>query len=554
MSRPPISRILRGLSPVRIAGCTAVLTGLASPAPADPRAAIVSGDMGAVIHEIEALYHAHGLSWADWIEWKVGPYTTHYWYYDDDAHEIIAGAIPKPGEVADYWLNWSRMLTDGYFDPDGFFRSAQEALELARFNQWVLATHESAHAITFRYDPGHLARHGHDINCREYHADRLTAAILQDEARRDPEMAHWRERYLDLVTAMGASIPEEYTVIAADYAALEADCSVMAIEQPTPDGMQAYASAYFARYRALLEAELPPLDAVFATHLTDRIAQVSGRFPTLDGWAGGTVKTLRRHAKIHDSYIFPATHLADGWAYRASAFGPDGRTYIAEADYDIDRDVMTVGYGPADRPIEIVAKDIAWPSDAFAAKITSIAVLGPGEFSAAFEVDGESAKVMRFRRSDDGWRRDVVAETDEYGRAYVFRSAGDDLLIGYSLARAKAPDGPDKTWRLALLDGESLLETRSTTIPVPADSPVGADVAGRLYFANRHMVFAVDGDGNIFRQAGSGLEGNRDGTIETAQFSDVELLQFTREGDVLILDTAADDPDVQYTRTITPVP
>ena len=67
-------------------------------------------------------------------------------------------------------------------------------------------------------------------------------------------MARWRARYLELVTAMGETIPEQYRYHIPDFAALEADCALIDVAQPTPQTMQPYASAYFERYRVLLEA------------------------------------------------------------------------------------------------------------------------------------------------------------------------------------------------------------------------------------------------------------------------------------------------------------
>ena len=145
---------------------------------ATPRDAIANGDMTAATKEIEKIYVDQGLSWPPFMRWEIGPYTTTYWYYDTTDEKIVAGDMPKPDEIASYWKTWSRALTAGNWDPDGFFASDEEALQLARYNQYVLATHETAHVMTYRYDPEHRERHGYEINCREYYADRLSLVLI----------------------------------------------------------------------------------------------------------------------------------------------------------------------------------------------------------------------------------------------------------------------------------------------------------------------------------------------------------------------------------------
>lgn len=520
----------------------------AADAAASPRDAIAAGDMQAVTREVVDLYKRHGLSWADWIGWKIGPFTTTYWYYDLTSLDIIAGDMPKPDQVDAYWQAFADALTDGQWKPAGFFVSDADALEMARFNQWILATHESAHAITYRYDPDHTQRHDFDINCREYHADRITAAIMQDEADHDPDMARWRARYLDLVTAMGAAIPDAYKVVPADYAALEARCEVIAIDQPTPDRLQAYASAYFTRYKALLEARLPPLDAVFETHLKARLADTATLFPPMEGWSGRSVETTERHENIHDNYIFRARHLPGDYAYGAGGFGPDGTKYVAEASYDTERDRITVGFGPAGDALEIVLEDFAWPRDPHGAEITSMAVFGPEAFAAAFKEGDNHASILMFRKSGGTWRMTPLVEADGYGTASVFRSTQNGLLAGFS--RSRAQGALDKSWRLAGIDPDSGAETWSVHIPVQGDNPIGADAEGRLYFGFRRMIVGVGADGTPYRFAGNGLDGNADGDVATAQFSDPNLLQFTADGGALILDTDVTDEAMQFTRAI----
>ena len=108
-----------GLSRKWAMGLAAPLFGLALAGTAvagEPYDAIASGQMQKMIDAIISRYEDAGLSWNDAIVWDIGPFTTSYWYYDQYEYRIVVGAVPLPSEVADYWENWSEVLTDGQFD------------------------------------------------------------------------------------------------------------------------------------------------------------------------------------------------------------------------------------------------------------------------------------------------------------------------------------------------------------------------------------------------------------------------------------------------------
>src|SRR5690606_8403575 len=70
----------------------ALLAGLVPTlAPGAPVDAIRAGDMQQMIPEIIAIYENAGLSWDHGIDWKVGPFTTTFWFYDPLEDDIQAG-------------------------------------------------------------------------------------------------------------------------------------------------------------------------------------------------------------------------------------------------------------------------------------------------------------------------------------------------------------------------------------------------------------------------------------------------------------------------------
>ena len=38
--------------------------------------------------------------------------------------------MPKPDQIANYWVTWSKVLTDGNFDPAGFYHPTSAGLVL----------------------------------------------------------------------------------------------------------------------------------------------------------------------------------------------------------------------------------------------------------------------------------------------------------------------------------------------------------------------------------------------------------------------------------------
>lgn len=282
---------------------------------------MLTGDTRDMIDAVLARYADAGLSFNDRIAWQVESFTTIVSYYDHNERIISVGAMPNAGQVNAYWANWSRALTDGRWSPDGFFKSPEEAEQLARFNQFLIYAHEAGHALAFRYDYDHLQRHDYDINCREYYADRLSDALVLDMAREDPEIAALKDRYIALIASVNAGIAPDFRYTIPDVATLEANCAVISVAKPTAETMQPYASAFFERQRLLLSDDRAPLAKAARDYLIDKHAAVmaSGRAPET---AARTLRTLARLPGVRPGYAPPNGSVAAVLTRPVRSIGP----------------------------------------------------------------------------------------------------------------------------------------------------------------------------------------------------------------------------------------
>jgi hypothetical protein len=515
----------------------------AGPALATPADAIRSGDMQQMIPAIIAVYEDAGIAWDHRIEWKVGEFTTTFWYYSPSLDEIVAGAVPTRAEIDEYWQTWSEVLTDGNFDPASFFVSATEAEELARFNQYVLATHESAHAVTYRYDYAHLARHNDAINCREYYADRLTVAILNEEAGRDADMARWRERYRELVTAMGATIPAQYRYHIPDLAALEADCALIDVAQPTPEAMQPYASAYFERYRVLLEGELPPLAELLDTHLASHLREALARVPLAAEHADSELRTIARLDEMELGTVFFGLKSDDNSGSRAAAVAPDGSLWFATLEYDSAARVLDLAFGttPIGSPLVVAAEP--WHRPSQRVLVSSLAVLSADEFVVALEhfeqpgADDTYADLVTWVhavRRDGAWTLTSLLEIDDMQQGAVLRSP-DNRVFLLANADSRSRD-PSPNWRgleISLATGEVVAE-----LPLAAQfyRPMAIDAEGRLYEEINYYLWRSEQTGRFEALIGNGLYGPRDGRGAKAELSSVQFMQWMADGSAVLVE------------------
>ncbi len=519
----------------------AMLTGTAAvAAPAD---AIRAGDMQQMIPEIVALYENEGLSWDHGITWDIGPFTTTFWFYNYLEDEIRAGAVPADDEVEAYWQTWSDVLTDGNFVPARFFASETEARELARYNQFVLAAHEAAHAMTYRYDFGHLARHDYAINCREYYADRLTVAVLNEQARLDPDMAAWRERYLALVIAMGDTIPEQYRYHISDFAALDADCALIDVAQPTPETMQPYASAYFERYRVLLEADLPPMAEVFRTNLSAVWDAAHKDIPSAPIRDRLELITRGTAEAVQLGRIFDESRTTSETVSRAAAFDPAGVLWFATLRYDSATRLAELAFGINPATAEPTGAPSEWPHPSVRLEISALAVLSPDRFAMAldhWDRGGEAGAERHFisfvvgQRGPQGWTLTSIAEVEGMQQGVILRSPSNRL---YMIATPQ-PTGPNPVsgWR----GFEISLERADVVAELPIvsgfDFPIAIDDELRLYEELGNRLWGSTPEGSDAVVIGNGLAGPRDGVGAKVELNDLAVLQWMADGRALLVD------------------
>ena len=526
-----------------LAACSAMLVNCV-PASAAPVDAIRAGSMEQMLPEIIAIYEDAGLSWDRGIEWQVGPFTTTFWFYDPNVREITDGAVPADSEIEAYWQTWSDGLTDGRFVPATFFSSEEEARELAHYNQYVLATHESAHAITFRYDYPHLQRHDYAINCREYYADRLTVAILNEQARVDQDMLRWRARYLELVKAMGETIPDQYRYRIPDFATLNADCALIDVAQPTPETMQPYASAYFERYRVLLEANLPPLASVFQTHLSGRWDAAYEKTPFAPSREGLELATLAELEEVTLGKVYgDDTDSSADDRTRVAAFDPSGKLWFASLSYDPETRFAALFFGAEPEQDAPIIAPAEWHQPSVRLELSSIAVLSADRFLVSLQhwdnggIEGTERHFVTLVRADrvnGAWTLTSVAEVEDMQQAVILRSPRDKI---YMLA---TPDHAGRAPTTNWIGYEISLELGGVVEQLPIgsgfDFPLAIDGDGRIYEERGYLLWKSEPGGGDWVLIGNGHMGPRDGIGAKAEISDVQVLQFMPDGRALLID------------------
>lgn len=467
--------------------------------------AIEYADTNDVIYAVEEGYASAGISRNETLTWQFQPYDGIVNWYNQYSQVIKLSELPRDEEIAPYWDNWSETLTGGAWDWRAFFEDEAEARTMARFNQFVLAAHEYGHALTYRYDPDHEAREDNAVNCRELPADRLAAALLEELADVDPLIARYRLRYGDLVTSINAAIPDAYDI--ADYASLDADCHIIHVAQPDETTMAPYASAYFARWRVLLQTDLPPLADLCETYLftpwRDRMVKAS---PSAE-WVA-TVEWI-------DDDLTGNFEHGDAVGWRLPAFGPDGKLFVMSfAVTPREGDAgLYLTYGPAGGKKKTVIDtdglqaDIADP-EFF--ELTAFLPLGNDRFlTASSDMWGEDENLvlLDFRRGPDGWSHRMAQPLPGIRPAETrlrTRHDGAVLLEVYQFGTEETP----ARWLSYALDLETMTLGEVSQLPdTPyawfSDIPDGATV---LIDTHNPSILVTKGFETL-RIAGNGLQG-----------------------------------------------
>ncbi|RST84672.1 hypothetical protein EJC49_19690, partial [Aquibium carbonis] len=464
-----------------IAAALALATGSAQAAdPAELVDAIDRADTVRMTRLVAERFGGAGISINEGLVWMYQPFDRVLNWYNHVTDAILIAEMPRAGEAETYWSGWSTLLTGGAWDWRPFFEDADEALRLARFNQFFLAAHEYGHAVTYRYDPGHEERWDGSINCREYLADRLAAAMLDELAEEDAAFGGLRDRYRSLIAEINAHIAPADRYDPPDFAAIEADCRIMDVRQPTVSTLTPYASAFFARQTTLLAQDLPPLADLHAAHL--RPWWDERRLP--DSGRAGAVTTLAPVEGLDGAA--PAV-LADGTS-RALIFAPDGSLMVVEERVEVIDGRVHAGFalGRVGEPIEIVMPfgPLDGPADpAGIDNSRSVAVAGPDRLlvlNDGFGLGDENVFLIDLRRGRDGWAPRIVridAREATGTRVLTDAAGGIHVLVQ---DRAAATDG-QRRWRHLRLDAETLGTTGETPLSTEiAGTPVAVGLDGSL--------------------------------------------------------------------------
>lgn len=527
----------------------AMLAGLVSlPAMADDLyAAIARGDTRAAVAAIPQLYEAGGASWFTGVEWTFKPSTHVFNSYDPVYEEIVLGAMPRDAEVVGYWDNWSRALTADRWDWRPFFADIGEAALLARYNQFVLGLHEAGHALKYRYDAGHFARHGHSVNCREFYADILTAGVLDTLVAKDARFARLEARYLELMQAIDATMAEEHRYAVTSARALIDDCALIEVAQPTPEDMAAYAAAFFARQTLLMSADLPPLTDIVATYLQAYMAdpfkglqRIAEALPVTTAQRLGALEFRDLNA---DSYWLDEEVLA--------AFAPDGTLYVATVD--IDRGgpeesprpaSMRVRFGLPGQQVEVMPLTEVHEAPAPDIEALSAVALGPASLVVLMLVDDTDIGLLRAELVDGAWQWGLARPMElRYPEAKLSLTPGGKLQVIGGPFLFVDTDGPILADIITIDPGTLAVIGTERRTGVLGDPRI-LDDEGNLYgpiFPSGVLRQAPDGTAVIL--AGSGLRGQRDAANgHEAEFNamDVEnngAFQLTTDNRILLVDS-----------------
>jgi hypothetical protein len=480
--------------------------------------ALETSDTPAVERFVTDHYRDSGISVNDTLTWEHQRFDEIVNWYNQHTEVIMLSELPKPAEVAPYWQNWAEVLTQGNWNWRSFFADDAEAAMMANFNQFLLAAHEYGHALTYRYDPRHEQRYDNEINCREYLADRLAAALLEEVAEADQRMADLKVRYRALIDEINAHIAPEYRYQVPTFAALDADCRVLHVEQPTEDSMTPYASAFFVRHALLQAADLPPLAEIYATHLLPYWRE---RQPPAAGLAGPVTTGARIDVDLQ------AESGGLNYEQRLLAFDPGGELYIIETGEQADPRPLRVrfSYGPAGAPVEVAIPatempDVTLGEFGFFGYLGALA-MGPDRFivmTGAYGLGSVPVVLFDVSRAPGGlWTmRTVPLEPDPAAWERIHRGAlvhGPNGRI-YAFVNDPAPTATGQ-WRRHELDPVTLAITATAYLPATDEEPVAVGPDGLTYLYGDYRIVSAGENGvaavaAVAAVAGAGLQGFKD--------------------------------------------
>lgn len=508
--------------------------------------AMDEADTLAVAEFVEAHYRDAGISTNQTLVWETQAFNEIVNWYNQWTETIMLSRLPSRAETPAYWDNWSRVLTASDWDWQGFFADAEEAYQLAGYNQLVLAAHEYGHALTYRFDPEHEARGDNAINCREYPADRLAAALLHELADTDLRMAALQLRYRELIEAIQSRIDPAIRLALPSFAALDADCRILHVEQPADEaGMVQYASAFFARQSLLLATDLPPLAELYTTHLLPRWRERQRP----DSGLAGPVTT---------GPLLPEAGERQPGFFRVHAMGKDGAVYVLDWQLEGWPVRMQLRFGPLGGPFEDIlpVQRLALgstPESTLA--IESTLALGPDHVLAVTSAYAEDKVwLLSLRREDAVWRLALrqVARGVSYSPTLAFDASG---VVHLFLREQIAPDDYETQLRHLRIEPDGGLTVTDLGLePDPGPMPAAIHASGVYLISDSAALLVPTEDGSLAGFAG-GLQGFKDNASPLEAEFAVYTLQLlpAPDGSVKVLDY---DPESRrmVLRHIAPAP
>ena len=477
---------------------------------------------------VEAHYEAAGISWYDGVRWVFQEPDNVYNYYSIGERQIHVGAMPEANELKRYWQTWSAALTDGGWVPDAALAKSQDGLLLARYNQLVLSIHEAAHAVTYRYDSAHVDRHDGSINCREFYADRLTAAFLQEIGTADQRLADLETDYLALLGTLNAAVPEgrRYTIESA--AALAEDCDLIAVEQPTPTAMSAYASAFFARHLVLLPADNPSLATLVQDELAARLPEQISARNFLDPAAQLTTIERWNSVSPPTGTSMEAMIAADGSLHVVHVSAP-----VIDGQF-----ALSIAFGPPDATVAVL-EGAPYPPAKLKSGATSLSVydavmVDDDQVLLLVEENITALALLSVERDGEEWtvRRAVVAPEGAFEAGFVQPPSGpiEIALTG--------PDVADwsTSWRRITIDSETIALTEAGALPVSWNGPAAADADGALFYVGPRGAIDRWTEAAQVGLIGGVLDGDRDGSIESAELNRPGPIRVLIDGTIRLVD------------------
>lgn len=541
-----------------LAACAGPASILETPETADTDALYASlenGDTAAMVAQVEGYFRNGGVSWDDELRWQFQRFDGLFNYYDHPSRQIVLSRLPTQDEAAAYWRTWSEALTQGRWRADGFFSDADAMRLMANFNQFMLATHEVAHMVDYRYRPGGSQRRQESVNCQEYFADRLAATLAKELALLDERFDALLRQYRALMSEINGAIAPEQRQSFSSYRDLEEDCARFPVASPTtPAEMVPYASAYFERQRLLLAQPLLAFSEAVDRYLLATWREALAERPYVSSAvSAATLDTVRiagirapnevelmtrlmwrgTAGQADTSAILPVLD-AEGVARKVALVARENGTGLQYtlhfgATDPFETRIVLPGYEQRQQPLALAS---------------AVAVSEAEVLALLLEEDDDTDRyrpyLIRATREGASWQTQQT-RLPVFEHAHVLRSAGGRLFVAGLTARGGITDSLKQDWALIEMEPQTLAFIGNRPFSAPG-YPATADDEARVYLIsnNGRDLLRADEAGYAY-VAGNGFAGIKDGSSAQAiEFMDLYAAQMIGRRELLVLDRAAD--------------